>query len=311
MKKILTVLFITFLIILTGCGKKESNTKYNIISTTFPGYDFARAVVKDSEDISVKMLLSPGGEIHDYDPTPQDIIDIKNCDLFIYVGGESDAWIEDILSDIDLNKTKVIKLMDLVNLYEEEIIEGMEEESHHEEEEVEYDEHIWTSPKNAIKIVEKLKEEIINIDNENSDIYRNNATNYINDLTTIDEGIREIVNNAKRRELVFGDRFPLRYFTEEYGLDYKAAFPGCSHETEASAKTLSYLIEYVKNNNIPVIFKIELSNGKIADTIAKETNAKVLEFHSAHNITKKDFDNGLTYIDFMKKNIDALSQALN
>lgn len=309
MKKLFTVLLIFICFLTVGCGKNNDKTKYNIVVTSFPCYDFARAVIKDVDDISVKMLLKPGSEIHDYEPTPKDIIDIKNSDLFIYVGGESDSWIEDILDDLDKEKTKIIKLMDIVNLYEEENIEGMEEDN--DEEETEYDEHIWTSPVNAIKMVEKISEEIKSIDINNTSLYENNTNNYIKELSIIDSEIRNIVNSSKRKELVFGDRFPLRYFVEEYGLSYRAAFPGCAHETEASAKTVAYLINYVKNNNIPVIFHIELSSGKIANTIAKGTNSKVLEFNTAHNITKSDFDNGLTYVDIYKKNVNVLKEALN
>ena len=319
MKKILFVLLVLCTCFLVGCGNNKNETKYNIVATSFPCYDFARAVIKDVDDISVDMLLKPGAETHDFEPTPQDIIDIKNSDMFIYVGGESDTWIDDILKDIDVNKTKIIKLTDIVDLYEEETVEGMEEEheheehdhDHEEEEEEEYDEHVWTSPVNAIKIVNKIKEEVINIDSSNKEVYNKNASKYIDELSNIDEKIKDVVKNAKRKVLVFGDRFPLRYFVEEYKLDYRAAFPGCSEQTEASAKTVTYLIDYVKKNNIPVVFHIELSNGKIADTIAEETSAKVLEFHTAHNISKKDFDNEVTFVDLLKKDIEVLKEALN
>ena len=311
MKKVFILLLVLCTCFVVGCGKEKNSTKYKIISTSFPGYDFARAVIKDVDDISVDLLLKPGSETHDFEPTPQDIIDIQESDLFIYIGGESDEWIDDVLKDIDTSKTKILKLMDVVDLYEEELSEGMEIEEEDEGKEVEYDEHIWTSPKNAIKMINKIKEEIINIDNDNKENYEKNASNYIDELTNIDNQFREIVNNASRKELVFGDRFPLRYFVEEYGLTYHAAFPGCSEQTEASAKTITYLINYVKQNKIPVVFHIELSNGKIAETIANETGAKVLEFNAVHNISKKDFDDGLTYADYMKKNIEVLKEALN
>lgn len=310
MKKVILVFLMLVSITLVGCGNNKENTKYNIVATNFPCYDFARAVINDVDDISVEMLLKPGSETHDFEPTPKDIIDIKNSDIFIYVGGESDEWIDDILKDIDKDKTKIIRLMDIVELYEEETTDGMEEEDE-EEEDIEYDEHIWTSPVNAIKLINKIKEEIINIDNSNKEKYEKNANNYINEISSIDKEIREIVNSGKRKELVFGDRFPLRYFVEEYELTYHAAFPGCAHETEASAKTITYLINYVKNNNIPVVFHIELSNGKLANTIADETGAKVLEFKTAHNITKDDFDKGITYIDILKDDKEVLKEALN
>lgn len=311
--KIVTILVIVALgvvglVSLVSQGKKAQETELNIISTSFPGYDFARAVVKDNDKSEVKMLLKPGTETHDFEPTPQDIKDIKNSDIFIYVGGDSDEWIEEILEDVDTNKTKIIKLMDLVETVNEETVEGMEEA---EESEEELDEHVWTSPVNAIKIVEKLRDEIIKIDSKNKEKYEKNTSEYVEELEKIDSEIREVVKNAERKEIIFGDRFPLRYLVEEYGLKYFAAFPGCSEQTEASAKTISFLINKVKEDKILVVFQIELSNGKIAETIAKETGAKVLEFNSAHNISQKDFDSGVTYAEIMKKNVEVLKEALN
>ena len=330
MKKISKILlvFVAFvfgIVSLTGCNKnKDNENKLTIVTTNFPSYDFARAVVKDNKDVELKMLLKPGAESHDFEPTPQDIIDIKNSDLFIYTGGESDEWISDILDDIDTNKTKVIKMMDLVDVKEEEIVEGMEdeeheeeeehheeEEEHHEEEEVEYDEHVWTSPVNAIKIVNALRDEVVSIDNDNKKVYEDSAKEYTDKLEKIDNEFKDIVKNAKRKEIIFGDRFPLRYFADEYNLKYYAAFPGCSAQTEASAKTISYLIDKVNKDKIPVVFHIELSNGKIAEAISKETGAKVLEFNTAHNISQKDFDAGVTYVDIMEENTKVLKEALN
>lgn len=329
MKKVLKLMVVAIMVFgivgLTGCNKNNKNDKLTIISTSFPGYDFARAITKDSDNVEVKMLLKPGAESHDFEPTPQDIKDIKNSDIFIYVGGDSDEWIHDLLDNIDTDKTKVVRLMDLVDVVEEEHVEGMEEhehhheeeeeeeehEHHHEEEEVEYDEHVWTSPNNAITITNKLKDEVIKIDKDNKELYEKNASNYVNELTDIDNEIKDIVKNGKRKEIIFGDRFPLRYFVACYGLSYYAAFPGCSEQTEASAKTISFLINRVKEDKIPVVFHIELSSGKIANAISKETGAKVLEFKTAHNISQKDFDAGVTYVDIMRDNIKALKEALN
>ncbi len=313
MKKLLKLIFIVIFIstvILTGCSKEPEKTKMTIISTSFPGYDFSRAIIKDNDNIEVKMLLKPGAEMHDFEPTPQDIKNIRNSDIFIYVGGDSDTWIEGILQDINKDKTKVIKLMDLVDLVEEDIVEGMENHED-DEEEREYDEHVWTSPINAIEITNKLKEHIIKLDKDNAELYEKNAEDYINQLKDIDSEIRNIVENGKRKEIIFGDRFPIRYFADEYGLTYYAAFPGCSEQTEASAKTISFLINKVKEDKIPVVFQIELSNGKIAKAIAKETGTKVLQYSTAHNISQKDFDAGVTYADIMKNNIEVLKEALN
>ena len=316
MKKIFNLLIVVAMVFatvcLTGCNTKKED-KITIVATSFPGYDFARAVTKNIANVEVKMLLKPGSEMHNYEPTPQDIKDIKNSDIFIYVGGDSDEWIDDILDNIDVKKTKVVKLMRLVDLVEEEHVEGMEaeEDAVNEEEAPEYDEHVWTSPKNAITITKKLTKVIVGLDEDNRSIYEENSSKYISELESIDNRIEEVVKNAKRKEIVFGDRFPLRYFADDYNLKYYAAFPGCSEQTEASSKTITYLINRVKKDKIPVVFHIELSNGKIAKTIAKETNAKVLEFKSAHNISQKDFDAGVTYVDIMNDNIKVLKEALN
>lgn len=307
MKYIKITILTIIIILIVGCTKQDETKKINIITTNFPSYDFARAITKNVEDVKVEMILKPGEEMHDFEPTPKDIINIQKSNIFIYVGGESDDWVKKILKNINPKKTKIIKLMDLTNKVYEEEIEGMEREN----EEIEYDEHVWTSPVNAIKIIKKIKKEIIKIDIKNKNQYEINTNDYINKLNNIDSSIRQIVNNSKRKEIIFGDRFPLRYFTDEYNLKYYAAFKGCSDQTEASAKTLAFLIKKVKEDNIPVVFHIELSNKKIAKEISKQTKAKVLEFSSAHNISKEDFEKGTTYVDVMNKNIKALKEALN
>ena len=312
----IAIMFIS-IISLSGCNKKEDNKKLKIVTSNFPSFDLARAVVKDNKNIDLKMLLKPGSDMHHFDATPKDIKDILSSDVFIYNGGESDEWIDKILKDIDKKKTTVIKLMDLVKVVEEEHVEGMEEEHDHDhdhdhdEEEKEYDDHVWTSPVNAKKIVSSIKEAMIKKDEKNKNIYEKSASEYISELDKIDNEFKEIVKNAKRKEIVFGDRFPLRYFVDTYGLKYSAAFPGCSEETEASAKTIKFLVNKVKDNKIPVVFHIELSDKKIASSIAKETGAKVLEFKTAHNLSQKDFDKGITYLDIMKDNIKVLKEALN
>lgn len=308
---ILIVIIGIFLGIILGVNKaKESNEKLSIITTNFPAYDFARAVAGDKANI--KMLVKPGAETHDFEPTPQDIIDIKNSALFVYTGGESDEWIEDILEDIDINKTKLIKMMDAVEVVEEETVEGMEHENHHEhEEEAEYDEHVWTSPKNAIKIVGAIKDELSKISPKNETLFANNSKAYIDKLSELDQKFQNIIKAGNRKTVVFGDRFPLRYFVDEYNLNYYAAFPGCSDQTEASSKTVAFLVDKIKNERIPVVFKIEMSSGKLAETISNETGAKVLEFQSAHNISSDKFNAGVTYIDLMERNLSALKEALD
>ncbi len=292
----------------------------NIISSSFVGYDFARAVTGDKSDVS--MFLKPGAEMHDFEPTPEDIINIKNADLFIYVGGESDEWVEDLLKNNEMPEEKTLRLMDLVEAKEEELSEGMEEdeheseesheehEHHHDEEEVEYDEHIWTSPVNAMRLVNGIKDKLSKIHPENEDAYAKNANAYTLRLSDIDQKIRNVVTSSNKKELIFGDRFPFRYFVDEYGLDYYAAFPGCSEQTEASSKTIAFLINKAKSDNIKTILKIELTSDKLAKSIADVVGAKVMTLNAAHNISSEDFEKGITYADIMENNIEVLKEAL-
>ena len=310
-KIILTsVIILTLIIIGIFSLSRLRNLKSpaSIISTTFPGYDFARAVTGDSTKL--KMLVSPGTEIHNFEPTPQDIIDINNSDLFIYVGGESDEWVERLLENNEIPTDKTLRLMDIIKPLEEEHVEGMEEEHDHDHHEDEHDEHIWTSPVNAAKIVEAIKDKLTKIYPSEAVLYQKNAEAYVNRLFSIDYQIRGIINNSNKKELIFGDRFPFRYFSNEYGLDYFAAFPGCSEQTEASSSTIAFLIDKVKADDIKVVLKIELTDGKLANTIAEATGAKVLELNSAHNISLSDFDSGLTYTDIMEQNLKVLEEAL-
>jgi len=325
MKKIIYMILAVSLClsVLVGCsaGKTDigategaSNSpekKISIVTTIFAPYDFVRQItLNTSTDLT--MLIKPGAEVHSYEPTSQDIIKIQNCDLFVYVGGENDAWVENILSSLD-KSVKTLRLVNCVSLYEEEAKEGMqaEEESGDGGEEAEWDEHVWTSPKNAIDIVSKITDELCSIDSPNADAYRTNSKKYILDLNDLDQKFKDVVDNAKRKALVFADRFPARYFVEEFGVDYFAAFPGCSTDTEASAATVAFLIDKVKSENIPAVFYIELSNQKLADTICEATGAKKLLFHCCHNVSKEDFDAGQTYLSLMTENVETLKEALN
>ena len=338
------VLVVGLLAFLVLNREKFEQKKYSVVSTSFPGYDFARAVTKNT-NISTKMLVKPGAETHTYEPTPQDIIDIKNADMFVYVGGDSDTWVEKILKDVDTKKTHVVKLVDLVSTVEEEIVEGMEDEDEHdhehdhdhdhdhddhdhdhdhnhdhkhdhdghdhddhdEEEGAEIDEHVWTSPKKAMEIVKKIAEVASEIDTDEKTKINDNAEKYVAEIAQVDKDLHQAID-GKISEIVVADRFPFRYFADEFGLKYAAAFSGCSEQTEASAKTISFLINKVKQEKIKKIYKIELSNGKIAETVSKDTGAEVLELHSAHNVTADDFSKGVTYVDLMKRNLAALSK---
>lgn len=312
-KKIVTVITMAlFAYSLTGCQliepENNKNDKISVVTTIFPQYDFVRQIAGDNADVT--MLLSPGSDSHSYEPTPQDIINIQECDLFIYVGGEGDVWVDNILESMS-EPVNTITLMDCVDTVEEEIVEGMESDDEEESEEPELDEHVWTSPKNAIKIVNAISNKICSIDEQNKDLYKQNTDNYIKDLETLDQKFEDIVENSKRKTIVFGDRFPFRYFADAYGLQYFAAFPGCSSDSEPSASTMAFLIDKVNAENIPVIFKIEFSNGKIAKTIAEASNAEILEFHSCHNVTTDELKNDVSYISLMTKNAEVLEKALN
>lgn len=318
---------------------KVENEKISVVATIFPQYDFVRQIA--GENVELKMLLKPGEETHSYEPTPQDIIAIQNSDLFIYVGGENDAWVEDILESMPDNGRKTLKLVDCVDTVEEEHVEGMKEErghdhdeddAEHEEHEVEHeedeadheehgqeethsvheiDEHVWTSPLNAVKIVEQIKEELCEIDSENASDYEENAEAYVAQLKELDQEFQDVVDHSKRKLMIFGDRFPFRYFAEAYGLDYYAAFSGCASDTEPSAATMAFLINKVQDENIKTVLKMELSNENIAKAIAEATNADVKEFYSCHNLTAKQFADGETYLSLMEKNVETLREVLN
>jgi zinc transport system substrate-binding protein len=297
--------------VLPAGGRKDAagtDGKINVVATIFPPYDFVREITGDR--VNLTMLLPPGAESHSFEPTPQDIIKVQNCDVFIYVGGESDAWVDRILESIDTGGMEIITLMDCVDVVEEVIVEGMEEEEEEESEGPEYDEHVWTSPRNAKLIVQKIAEVLERRDAPNAAVYERNTVSYLAKLTDLDASFQSLINGAKRKTLIFGDRFPFRYFADAYGLSYFAAFPGCSTETECSAATVAFLVDKVRAERIPVVFYIELSNEKIADTICEETGAKKLLLHAVHNVSKRDFDRKANYYDLMSKNIQNLREAL-
>jgi zinc transport system substrate-binding protein len=298
---------------ISGCKKNKTVTrnadgKINVTATIFPPYDFVRQIAGDKVNLS--MLLPPGAESHSFEPSPKDIITIQNSDIFIYVGGESDSWVDRILDSMDTDKINILAMIDMVDAVEEIIVEGMEEEED-EGEEVEYDEHVWTSPRNAMLIVVTITEALSEADPANAGFYLQNASAYIEELAQLDAAFNEVTAGAKRNTIVFADRFPFRYFADSYGLSYFAAFPGCSTETEPSAATVAFLINKIRAEKIPVVFHIELSNERMANTISGETGAKKLLLHACHNITKRDFDAGLGYLDLMRKNVENLREALH
>ena len=281
-----------------------------IVASNYIGYDIARAVTGRPEEVS--MLLKPGAEMHSFEPTPEDILRIKNAELFIYIGGESEKWIEEILENNEISSEKALRLMDLVELKDEEIVEGMEEETSEEvnAEHEEYDEHIWTSPTNMRQLIDGVRMKLTMIDPATSKQYGMNASRYESRFVDIDRKIREIVNSSNKNELVFADRFPFRYFVDEYDIKYYAAFPGCAEQTEASASTIAFLIKKVKEDRIGVVLKTELTSDKLAKTISEETGAKIMTLNAGHNISAEDFRKGVRYADIMEENIEVLKEAL-
>ena len=309
--------------------------KISVVTTIFPPYDFVRKIAGDEADI--KMLLKPGEETHSYEPTPQDIIAIQNSDVFIYTGGENDVWVEDILSSMPDSDLVTLRLVDCVETVEEEQVEGMKGSAGHDHDEEDYDdvhgghtdeadeadgedeeespheadEHVWTSPVNASLIAEQIKNVLSKADPDNRGMYEENTLAYQEQLAELDGQFREVVDHAKRNIMIFGDRFPFRYFADEYGLEYYAAFPGCAGDTEPSAATMAFLIEKVKEEKVPAVLKMELSSADIANAIAEATGTEVKVFYSCHNLSADDFENGETYLSMMQKNVETLKEVLN
>ncbi len=317
MKKICFVLTVLIFLFgasaLTGCSESRravvpDNSKPTVSAMNFPAYDFARQITGGRAN--VVLLLSPGADSHSYEPTPADILTIENSDLFIYTGGKSDEWLGRTLASLENDSLSVVKMMDVTDALVEETVEGMETEQG-DSDEIEYDEHVWTSPKNAVKISAAIAEKMSEIDPDNAEFYFENLRGYTDELNRLDEDFHNVCENGARKCMVFGDRFPFRYLADEMGLDYRAAFMGCSDETEPSVQTLVYLIDKVRAEKIPVVFTIEFSNKKTAETISEETGAKVLEMHSCHNVSREDFDGGATYVSLMRKNLENLKKALN
>ncbi|MBP1562598.1 MAG: zinc ABC transporter substrate-binding protein [Oscillospiraceae bacterium] len=311
-KKICAALLAFGTIMLCGCqnqSKTENPSgKLKIVTTIFPAYDFAKNVFGDTAEVT--MLLKPGMESHSFDPSAKDVVKIDECDLFIYNGGESDEWVENILKSTE--NVKSLKMVDAVEVLGEEHTDGMTAEEHdeHEHDEEEYDEHVWTSPKNAALITASIRDKAKEISPENSSVYEKNAENYIAKIEDLDKRFAELLAGEKRY-FVFGDRFPLLYFFKEYGLNYYAAFPGCASETEPSAQTISFLSKKLKETDaVKTVFYIELSNHKLADNLASESNLPTAEFHTCHNITSSDFEAGETYISLMERNYQTLKTAL-
>lgn len=329
-------------VLITGCTAKTEkkdkgdNTKgkLKIVTTIFPEYDITRAIAKDKVDL--ELMIKPGVDVHSFTPTPQDIKTVQNSDIFVYGGTEHDKWVENLTKSIDMKNKKVVKLVDGIQQLEEESVDGMKHEHHNDDEkkdehnhdhkhekkdkhnhdhenesDKELDPHYWTSPKNAIQMVKTITNALVEKDPDNAEFYKENAENYIKQLEGVDKELHDVVDNAKIKKVVIADRFPFRYLFKDLGLEYRALFSGCSVESTASAGQIKKMVDYVKENKIPVVYHIEMGKGELAETVAKNSGAKVKLLHSIHTVTKEDFDKGITYIDLMKQNVEALKEGLN
>lgn len=329
-----------------GCGS-SSNTvdasvnadKLSVVCTIFPEYDWAREIAGElGNNYEMTLLMDNGADLHNYQPTAQDIAKIAACDIFVYVGGESDGWVQDALKEATNPNMQVINLLEVLgtDVKEEELVEGMQEEHEHEHDEaheheageehedehnhdhedgeVEYDEHVWLSLKNTKTIVNALAQAFEKVDQENEAVYQANAKAYMEKLSVLDQEYEDAVLHASKKTILFGDRFPFRYMVDDYGLDYYAAFVGCSAETEASFDTITFLAGKVDEWNMNTVFVLENSDQKIAKTIIENTankNQNILVLNSLQSVTAEDIESGVTYLTIMQENLEALKQALN
>ncbi|MBP5617582.1 MAG: zinc ABC transporter substrate-binding protein [Clostridia bacterium] len=312
-------LLLTLLLLLgtAACATTATGSdKIKVVTTIFPIYDWVREVAGDDDCVEVTLLLDNGVDLHSYSPTADDIVKIASCDLFLYVGGESDKWVDDALKEATNKDMKVIGLMDTLGdaLREEELKEGMQAEEEEEEEEgPEYDEHVWLSLKNAAVLCERIGAALGEVDREHASDYAANAAAYINKVKTLDGQYADAVAAARCKTLLFADRFPFRYLVEDYGLDYFAAFIGCSAESEASFETMIFLAKKVDELGLRAILQTESADGSIARTVRENTAAKdqtVLTLDSLQSVTKEKVAQGVTYLSVMEKNLDVLKDAL-
>lgn len=339
MKRVLTVFISLILIVFafTACSEEVPSSsddgKLNVVVTIFPEYDWAREIIGDrADDVDLTLLLDNGADLHSYQPSAEDIMKIANADVFVYVGGESDEWVDEVLEKTAGGNVKTINLMDTIGdlAKEEEIVEGMQDEDGHEhddedhdedheedpdhDDDPEYDEHVWLSLKNAEFIVNKMAEAFADADSANAQTYKENGDKYIEKLKNLDNKYENTVKSAKGDTILFGDRFPFRYMTDDYGLKYYAAFVGCSAETEASFETVTFLANKVDELGLKYLMVIDGSDGKIAETIIKNTTDKnqgILRLDSMQSIGLKEIESGKTYYDIMRSNLKVLKKALS
>ena len=334
MKRIISLLLALALSLsLAACAapaEKADGGKLQIVTTLFPYYDFARAIAQDRADVT--LLLSPGREAHSFEPTPLDAVTISEADVFLYNGGEGEYWVESMLDAAGEHIAVASRMMDYVDALNEEYVEGMQgadghdhdhehgshddhdhdhEEDEHDSDEIEYDEHIWTSPKNAVVLCRAVCDAICRADAENAAFYRANCDDYCAQLEDLDARFAALCESAPRRLLIFADRFPMLYFCREYGLDYRAAFHGCSGDTEPSLATIKFLIDKVEDENIPVVYTIDFGTKKVAAVVSECTGAAIETLYSMQTVSRADYDAGETYLTLMERNFEALRKGLN
>ena len=316
MKKMLLFALALCLCFSSLCFPAAAEKKLSVVATTFPIYDWTRRVIGDTDAVDLTLLLDSGVDLHSFNPTAADIMKIATCDLFIYVGGESDAWVEDATRQVINADMEAVSLMEKLGdgVKEEEMIEGMEDDGMEEEEEAEGDEHIWLSLRNAALFTQTICDALSQKDPAHAEAYQANADAYIAALRALDARYADMVESAAFKTLVFGDRFPFRYLVDDYGLRYYAAFKGCSAETEASFKTVVFLAEKTDELGLPAVMTIEGTNHRIAETIVQSTKTrdqKILAVDSMQGITSGDVKNGADYLDIMEKNLAVFQEALN
>ena len=322
MKKMISCVIAVMLVIccLGGCGtgsRSLNDGKLDIVVTIFPVYDWVRNVVGDAPNVNVTLLLDNGTDMHSYQPSADDIITISTANVFIYVGGESDEWVEEVIEQSPNKDLIAISLLDILgdSAKEEEVIEGMEiEEEEEAEEETEYDEHVWLSLKNAKLFVKEIESAIERADSVNADTYRSNAEAYIEKLDELDKKYETVVSESNRNIVLFADRFPFRYMIDDYGLSYYAAFVGCSSETQASFQTITFLAKKTDEYSLPAVLTIEGETHNIAEAVIQNTSSKdrkILEMNSMQSVTLKNVNDGDTYLSIMEKNLETLKEALN
>jgi zinc transport system substrate-binding protein len=308
--------------------------KKSIVCVTFPGYDWVLNILGgNASKFDVSLLQDNGTDLHSYQPSVKDLAKVSNCDMLVYVGGESDEWVEKAVSNAKNKNMVVVNMMEVLGdkVKEEEIVEGMQAEEEHDhgdgdhdhdehdehddhEHEIEYDEHVWLSLRNAAVITGVLSEKIQALDSANAAVYKANAASYAKKLSALDEKASKVVASSSKKTILFGDRYPFRYFTDDYGLEYFAAFVGCSAESEASFETVVFLAKKVDELGLNAVLTIEKSDKKIAKTVVSNTKGKkqqILEMDSLQSVTKKEIKSGRNYLSAMEKNIEALKKALN